>query len=425
MSDAAERRWILAIFAIALGLRVGFAMVLPPFQAPDERAHLDYVRTLGIDHGLPVQPQLAPGEALASWPQSYQPPLAYLSFAPVAWTSHALGAGPVVMLRALRLQNALYGALLVLVVHAVAARLRPRGDALRLLAPLLVATLPGLASNAGSLNNDGLANLLAACFWWVWLRQPPGLARGVAAGGVLGAACLAKLTAATLTPLCLLLPWLEGRDLRGALLEACAAGAAWLFLLAPWMARNASLYGDPLAVGIGSFSFESLAAAGLPQDLLDRLSTPAPGKALLQLFGRFGITNNLSVSAVPWLWIPLSLAGAAGWLRARGAGALRGLHAASLCAAVALATLGLVTFSLRYYGAWQGRYLYVAILPLALLLGRGLALLLPPGPPHRRVQFAVAALAVVLGGLVCAVLIGLSSHFGHTPRGQWGIRAWL
>jgi hypothetical protein len=424
VNPAGERARIVAIVAFAFVLRAGFAWVLPPFQAPDERAHLAYVRTLAIDHALPVQPDLAPGEALSSWPQSYQPPLAYVLFAPVAAASHALGAGRVGMLRALRLQNALYGSLLVIVVFALAAALRPPGDPLRLLAPLLTATLPGLAANAGSLNNDGLANLAAAGFWWVWLRQPPGPARGVALGCALGLACLAKLTAATLLPLWLLLPWLEGRSLRDAALEAAAAGATWLFLLLPWMVRNANVYGDPLAIGVGSFSFERLAAAGLPADFVQEAARPDPGKALLQAFGRFGITNNLSPALVTWAWIPLAALGIAGWLRGAAGHAPERRRVTALLCGVALVVTGLVAFSLRYYGAWQGRYLYVGIAPLALLGAEGIARWIRPLPPARA-RRGVTALALALAAVAVATLVTLAVFFAATPSAEWGLRTWL
>ena len=423
MTDAHERQLVLVIVGVALALRVGFALILPPFQAPDERAHLDYVRSLAIDRRLPVQPKLSPYEAACKgWPQSYQPPLAYLLFAPTAFVLDALGAGQIATLRALRLQNAVYGTLLVAIVFGIAARLRPSSDPLRLFAPALVATLPGLAANAGSLNNDGLANLLAACLWWVWLRFDPGPRRGVVLGGLLGAACLAKLTAATLAPLLLVLPWLEHRNLRGAFVEASAAGATGLLLLLPWMARTVAVYGDPLAIGAGSFSFEALAAAGLPQSFIAEATTPAPGKALFGLFGHFGIRNNLSWNAVPWLWLPMAAVGTAGWLRPRGKlQTLPAARIAGFCTAIALVTLGLVWFSWRYYGAWQGRYLYIGIAPLALLLSQGLLLALPRGRAIR----ILSILALALAALAAALLWKLSVFFGDAPRAAWGLHTLL
>lgn len=412
---------MLGLVALALALRVGFAFAVPPFQAPDERAHFDYVRSLSEEHRLPVQPSLTPSEAFARWPQSYQPPLAYLLFAPTDAVARAAGAGPVARLRILRLQNALYGALLVAVVYAVACALRPPGDALRWLAPLLVATLPGLASNGASLNNDALASLLAAALFRVWLADPPGPRRPLALGLLLGAGCLAKLTVATLAPLLLLAPWLQRRGTAAALREAVLAGVLALLLLAPWMARNVALYGDPLAVDAGSFAFAEIEGK-LPADFVERAREPAPGKALLQLFGRFGITNNLSWAPVPTLWIPLAALGLAGWLRrgSRGAGGDRGAFAC-LAVAALLACVGLTAFSLRYYGAWQGRYLYVVAAPLALLLGEGIARRLP----RARVVLAIALVAVALVALDAALLWRLDGFFDQTPRPLWGQRTTL
>ncbi len=113
---------------------------------------------------------------------------------------------------------------------------------------------------------------------YVLSPQPP---PGLTAGGILGAACLTKLTAATLAPLLLVLPWLEHRKLRGALVDAWVAGAAGLCLLLPWLLRNIAVYGDPLAINVGAFSFEALTAAGLPQALIAEAAKPAPGRALL------------------------------------------------------------------------------------------------------------------------------------------------
>ena len=417
-----ERTIAIGLVALAFAIRAGFAFTLPVFQAPDERAHFDVVRTLVAHHGLPVQPRLTPEEALRNWPQAYQPPLAYLSFAPVAALTRAAGLGAGEQLRWLRLQNALYGALLVGVVFGIARHLRPRGDPLRLLAPLAVATLPGLAANSASLNNDALANLLAAAFWWAWLSEPPGTRRALATGVVFGAACVTKLTAATLAPLLLLLPWLAERRFAPALREAMIASGVALLLLAPWMARNVALYGDPLAVGIGSFAFERLEGV-LPEPWLADARTPAPGKVAAQWVGRFGITNNLSWWPVTLVWGLLVTVAAGGWLRgsaAAGDARDRALRLAFL-AATACAAFGLVSFSLRYYGAWQGRYLYVCAAPMLWLLCEGGARWIPA----RRATAVLVALALLGLALDAALLLRLGAFFAEAARESWGLRTAL
>lgn len=421
MSEARERRRVVALVALAFLLRAGFAIVVPPLQAPDEKAHFDYVRFLVDERKLPVQPPPTSFEAFNDH-QSYQPPLAYLAMAPTYAVARALGAGRVGALRALRLQNALLGALLVWIAWGVAARLSAPGDPLRLLAPGLLALLPGLAANAGSVNNDTTAHLATAALWWVWLRDPPGRRRGVRLGLVLGAACLSKLTAGALAPLLLLVPWLRDRALRPALTEALWAGGVALLVLAPWMARNVAVYGSPLALDAGSVAFADLAGV-LPPDVLREASTPAPGKALLQVFGRFGITNNLSSWIVPAAWLPLAALAVAGGLRRTTFAQRAGLDGYAPCLALALllATIGLVSFSLRYYGAWQGRYLYTAALPIGLLLAAGAARWFHGG----RERLGPALLLGVLAAADALLLLRLQAFFANVPRGEWGLRTLL
>jgi hypothetical protein len=416
-----ESALALCLVALAFALRAGFAGVLPLLQAPDEAAHAAFVAYVVEERRLPVHGSESLEEALR-YSQRYQPPLAYLSFAPLAALARELGATPAATLRALRLQNALYGALLVWLGYAVARRLTPEGDPLRLAAPLLLAGWPGLVAAAGSLNNDTLACVLVSAAWLAWLGGAAPRRRALAAGALFGAACLAKLTALTQAPLLLLGPlWLGGRGARAALRDAALAGLVALALALPWLARNVALYGDPLALGVGSVSFERLQAEwpGAPP----ALPAPDPAKALFQLFGRFGVANNLSVAAVPALWLPLCALGAAGWWRARrGAASLAPARWGAACAAAVLcAAAGLVAFSLRYYGGWQGRYLFVAAVPLALLAAEGLTRWLAPRAWLR----ALLALLALLLALHAALAWKLSRHFATTPGPEWSARARL
>jgi hypothetical protein len=415
-----ESALALCLVALAFALRAGFAFAVQPLQAPDERAHAAYVGYLVRERSLPVHRSETLEQALR-YSQRYQPPLAYLSFAPLSALLDAAGATPAAKLRALRLQNALYGALLVALVLALARRLTPPGDPLRLAAPLLLACWPGFVAGSAAVNNDTLACVWIGALWLAWLAIGSERRRALAAGALFAAACLTKLTALSQAPLLLLAPlWLRGSGPRAALREAALAGAVALALMAPWLARNVSLYGDPLALGVGSVSFERLHAEwpGGQAPLPDA----EPGKALFQLFGRFGIANNLSFAAVPALWLPLAALGAAGWLRPRRDGASRpparwgALAAASLACALA----GLLAFSLRYYGGWQGRYLYVAAPALCLLLAEGLARWTP-----RAALRALLALAALLVALDTALAWRLQRHFATTPGSEWSARARL
>jgi len=86
-----------------------------------------------------------------------------------------------------------------------------------------------------------------------------------------------------------------------------------------------------------------------------------------------------------------------------------------------LAAVGLVSFSLRYVGGWQGRYLYPALLPLVALLAGGWTRLLPA----RGTRPVVAVLAVLLCALAVGVLAAVARFYAATPPLKWGFAGWL
>lgn len=412
-----EAATVLALVLVAFALRIGFAFVIPPFQAPDERAHFGYVEHLAREWSLPVQPEASVEDALRFWPQSYQPPLAYVFFVPVYAVSQRLGAADERTLYALRAQNALVGAATVFVAYVAVARVTRRRDARRVLAALVVALLPGFAGSGGALNNDGLANLLAAAVWLPLLRSPWTRRDAVAAGATFGAACLAKPTVLPLSPLLLAVPWWRGGSANETVRAALVAGAVAAAVLLPWLARNQLVYGSPLAIGAGSFTFAALAEE-LPAEKVADFARPAPGRALLEYVGQFGIYLNLRWNVTPIVWLPLIGVAIAGWLATRrGPRDMLERQAFAFLAALALAGVGLVSFSLRYYGGWQGRYLYPALLPVATLLAcgwrRGLA--------EAWTSRAIAVAGVGLLALDVALLLKLQRFYAETPVVRWGL----
>lgn len=411
-----------ALLSAALLVRVALALVTPPFQNPDERAHLRYVEHLGVERALPVQPELDLEESLRFWPQYYQPPLAYGLFLPAWSLARAAGAGEVATLRLLRCQNALYGTLTVLVAWLLMARLTSPGDPRRLAAAAVVAFLPGFAANGAALNNDSLANLLAAALWLPLLAMRTSTAAAVGAGAVFGLAANAKLTVLPLAPLLLLVPWLERRDdPAGALHAALRAGLVAAAVLVPLAVRNALVYGHPLAIGAGSLSPGWLAAQ-LPAGKVAELMRAAPHEALLEFFGQFGIYTALRWAPVPAVWSALVLASLAGFALRRAAAPppLDG-RAASLLAPVALAALGLTYFSFSYYGGWQGRYLYTAVVPAAALLAEG-GLRWARGDRARPTAWGVAA---GLFALDLGLVVVLARFFARVPELRWHFAGWL
>ncbi len=411
---------LVVVVAAALAVRVGFALTIAPLQAPDEAAHVQYAEHLAATRRLPVAPPPQPRMFADPAAQSYQPPLAYALLAPTAGLLAAVDAPPPLRVRALRLQNAGVGAATAVAGFAVAARLTPAGDPRRLLVAALLGLFPGFAANAAVVNNDALANLLCVCLWLPLLGV--GRARALGAGAVLGAACLAKLSALALTPLLLVVPLCQdirrpGRAVRNAALGGMAAAA----LMAPWLARNQRLYGHPLAIGVGSMSFEWLATL-LPNEVVAALARPHPLRVLAQFWGHFGIYNNLRWPPLALVLAPIVVLALLGWARPSGAPDPRYRRAAAAAGvAVLLAVAGLVSFSLRYHAAWQGRYLYTAMCPIALLVAGGLTALTPKGV---RVPLVVLVIALLLA-LDTAAILRLGAFFATVPPSRWAFPATL
>ena len=86
---------------------------------------------------------------------------------------------------------------------------------------------------------------------------------------------------------------------------------------------------------------------------------------------------------------------------------------------MALAAAGLAAFSLRYHAAWQGRYLYTAALPAAMLLAGGWHRLIPP---RARPVFALL-LAAGLLALDAMLVLRLHAFFAATPAARWPFSA--
>jgi len=419
------------VVAAALAIRMAFAWVLPAFQAPDEEAHFRYVAFLGEQRALPSQPERSLGLFADPMHQAYQPPLAYASLVPVERAAAAAGASPRVRLRAMRLQNALYGALTVLIGSLVAMRLTRRGDPRRLLTAIALAFLPGFVALGAAVNNDSLANLLAAA---LWLTLIPAAGRERSAwrsGLLLGAACLAKLSSLVLAPLLFVVPLLQNRsDLRGALRFAAIAGAVAVLILLPWMGHNLAQYGSPLAIGVGSIPFDWLESV-LPGAELEGFTRARYDNVFFQFWGRFGIANNLTWIGVPIALVPIAGLAALGWLRRRprsDAPDAFDAWAPAWLLAAALATLGLVQFSLSYVGAWQGRYLYSVMLPWALLFAGGISRLLrfdasaDTARPNRasiHARRTIVALALALAAVNVIVLVKLLAFFAEGPASRW------
>ena len=424
----AERAALAALLLAYLLLAAAFAALTPAWQNPDEPAHYNYAAQVARAGCCPV---IEPGdwdsayldelkaarfapERLAQLDtiqyEDHQPPLYYLLAAPV----HQISGGS---LLALRLFSALLGAGVVICAYLTARAMLPERLAVALGAAALVAFLPQHLAMMASANNDALAGLLIGvglllAVLHVKGARVPAWALGLAAGLIFITKASGYPTAAVLL-LALVL-----RHRRGALPHMAAFLIPALGLGALWWLRNLGVYGFPDFLGLAAHdrvvigqprTADAVAAVGLGQHLLSGLQT-----TFNSFWGQFG-----------WMALPLP-----GWMyrlfQAAIAAGLVGLAAGRfalprsqpppgqrqawllLGLTLALALLAFVYYNTEFV-QFQGRYLYPALIPFALLLALGVdnlgRWLLPHFAPARWLAPALFALLAPLNAYLLVFVI--------------------
>ncbi len=227
---------------------------VPDIGAPDERQHANYVLSLLDGKGFPVLDPNDPN--LGDNYQAHQPPLFYILHA--GW-SKITGAdldnaddGLKV-----RLLNGLIGTVTVLGAFFLGLWGFRRED-VGLVAAAFVALLPMNIALSGAISNDPL--LYCLCTWALAFiakgcRDGWSMKVAVAVGVATGLAMITKTTAVGLLPILLLALFIGPHKPQGKLIAVCAA--ALLLISVPWLARNQSLYGDPLAIGAFNEAFKN------------------------------------------------------------------------------------------------------------------------------------------------------------------------
>jgi hypothetical protein len=273
-SEAKRVALLLTIFVFLSGF---YSFVTPLFEAPDENAHLQFIRWLAQGNPLP---NIQTDQAKVSH-EIGQPPLYYGLLAPLAarldltaidsiapinpyWR---LGAGvnvhfhseaeqfpyqgTALAVHLIRLFSVFLGSITVAATYALARILAPR---LAFTAAMLVAFNPQFLFMSGVINNDNLVVALSGLTLLLLLKlmvnPDPAIWQYLLLGIVWGLAILAKLSGAGLGVVIVLglgiSAWRQ-RRWQLLLLGGSLVGAAMLLVSGWWFWRNWVLYGDPLA----------------------------------------------------------------------------------------------------------------------------------------------------------------------------------
>lgn len=391
---------LLAILAAYLGLAAGYAVATPPWNNPDEPAHFNYLRHVAEAGRLPeLRPDDWDAELLerlkaARFPEEapisairyegHQPPLYYLLGAVVYLLADDAPLRSTIL--ALKALSILFGAVVVLCAFIVGRQLAADYPEVGLLAAATAAFVPMHTAIAAAINNDSLANALAAVALVAMLvaaRSGFDDRGSVLFGLLLGVLIITKVTVYPHVLLGLaVLAYLERRraepgagrldTLRRPALALAAAGAvsSW------WLLRNGLVYGwtDPLAgarhaeVVVGQPRWASLDPAAL--DYFVRV-------LFRSFWGQFGWMGVVLDERIYLLYLGLTLAAIGGLMVAavrRGrqiweAAVLRD-RLMVLVAAMALVFGGVAYYNLTFIQP-QGRYLFPALVPIAVILAIG------------------------------------------------------
>jgi 4-amino-4-deoxy-L-arabinose transferase-like glycosyltransferase len=382
-----HRTSLLALLLVSLALLVAWSFAVPVFEAPDEPDHWQYVLYVRHTGRLPIY---GPGAIEAN-----SPPLYYFLVAPFAADSdvpHKLvqvdargearrppGArlyeslpsdfAKYWPLRITRLATVLLSVLTVLVCYCAGLEASSH-HATGLLAAGLVAFLPQFTFRGMNISNDALVMLLCAATTCLIVRivkrgftWPVGLTAAV----VMALAFLSKISSVfmpipfSLAVLSEAAPWRARFSRLGVLI-------VMLLMVAPWLARNQLLYGDPFA------SRAMLTAVGNLVEIRPITSpyfvTVFPLLLFLSFIGYFGW---ITLWLPEWLYVLfgfLMIVCAVGfvwrWL----------LHSLDRRLAAILLTIPLLSLMLTVYinltfTQPQGRYLFPALPALAVLGAMG------------------------------------------------------
>ncbi|MEA3459415.1 MAG: glycosyltransferase family 39 protein, partial [Chloroflexota bacterium] len=414
-----------------------YAALTPPWQAPDEPAHYNYVKYLAENRRFPVlQMGDYPHEYLEEIKARRFPP--DMSIAPIRYEFHQpplyyILATPVYLLFGgellpLRLLSVLLGSALLYVAYRLVRELFPNEEELALWnrystglalgTAAFVAFVPMHVAMTAAVNNDALAELILASVLWMLVRYVgESEKRLIGLGVLMGLGLLTKTTAYIAIPLAILAVVFAGRwSLRH--LDVKTLGCCLLLALAialPWLVRNILVYGDFDLLGL---KCHDAVVVGQPRTS-EWLSLYGAGEVARRFlfttfrsfwaqFGWMGVLVDERIYLGLALLCTLTGLGfvlfVARTLRHRSC-TLFQRRALGLLALSALFTLLSYLWYNTKFVQHQGRYLFPALVPIGLAFSLGLREILD------RAKFATFLLSAV--ALLLAARGLLRGDFGY------------
>ena len=254
MSKNPSRHHVAAIFILAFVIRVAYAIVAPPFQAPDEYQHFSYAKYVHDARRLPVQqnPAVRPEEL-----EFHQPPLYYIVAASLIPSTTLVNARPLLLLRFV---NILFSMLTIGVAYYFTAVVLKWNNFSVGLVCAVFGLLPTYSYLSATMRNGTLATLFATVGFclsaravlaerqcdsmWGWI------------GVVAGLAMLSKLTTVGFVFATAVTLVATSSDWRRLMRRSIWFVLGILPTAGWWFIRNLFVYGHAFAVVENGYSFD-------------------------------------------------------------------------------------------------------------------------------------------------------------------------
>ena len=400
MTQQIARRYVFAIAALALTIRIAYALVTPTFQAPDEYPHYSYVRFIHEFGRLPVQPNPA---ILDDELEFHQPPLYYVVASTLYPSTKLIKTRP---LLPLRFMNILLSMLTIAVAYFFASTLFPKNPFVVALVCGGIGLLPTYSYLSGTLRNGVLATFLTSLGFYLCAKvtlddQQQRHARWSWVGVVAGLALLSKMSAIGFVGGVALFLLLTGNNRREALYKTgwfslgLASTAGW------WFIRNWSLYGNAVKIIENGDRY-------IPPPVSwahEKQSAIVLFKTFWAVFGRTNEFHFADIYRFCWILAGITLLGIIAWSLTRKVDVPRRLIV--LFSASILLSLAATFYYAHNYNSDQGRYMFPTLLPIVTFMAVGLGTIFP----ERYQRLALDTFLFTLAGINTVVLARLASIY--------------
>jgi Dolichyl-phosphate-mannose-protein mannosyltransferase len=403
MSEKASRHYVAVTFILAFAIRIAYAIVAPPFQAPDEYSHFSYAKYVHDAHRLPVQqnPALKPEEL-----EFHQPPLYYVLAASLIPSTSLITAKP---LLPLRFVNILFSMLTVGIAYYFASSVLRWNQFSVALVCAIFSLLPTYSYLSATVRNGTLAVFFASLGFYLCTKavldgQQRGM-RWAMIGAVAGLAILSKLSAIGFVFATAITIVATSPDWRASLRRAGWFGVGVMSTAGWWFARNAIVYGRAFAVVENGYDF---VRAPLSWDH-EKRSAITIFKTFWAVFGRINEHYFPDIYRFYWWFTGLAVLGIVVRYvlhRRRDWSDLPQQVVNFFILAIGASLLATMYYA-HNYNSDQGRYMFPVLIPITTFIVIGLNTFIP----ERYQRFALDVVLFGFAGINTLVLARLAAVY--------------